>query len=353
MKVSAILKGTKDSHNRQTVYIRINQGEKRTYKATTLKLTADQLKNGVVVNHPKAKQYNDIIREKINEIEYHSYKGERKYPDADYREYLMHCLRLWDKEKGLSTLTQLKTYNEQFLQWAGEMKLSRVTVDLLNRYKAYLNNYYEGSNTVWKALTRIRTIFTMAIKEKVIQDDPFKLFDIPPYKQPKKEYLTKEQIDIIEDYALGKDCPPFLKLYAVWFVIGCYTGLRFSDMQQFDKKNHIKGGRLILYTTKTGELVSIPMNEKLISLFASIDYKPLARSNQKTNDNLKILQKACDIELNLTVHVSRHSFAVQCASAGIPIEATAKLMAQTDTASTAIYYKITNPKLDAEYSKLF
>lgn len=352
MKVTAILKGKTDDHGRQTIYIRTNQGEKRTYKATKLKVTEKQFKDGVVVNHPKSKLYNDLIKEKINEVEYHKYKGERKYPDADFRTYVNHCLKLWNLEKGKSVKQQTKYYTEQFLELYGEMNLSRVTVDLLNRYKAWLNDYYKGSNTVWKALTRMRTIFTRAIQEKILQDDPFDLFDIPPFRQTKRNYLTDKQLERIEDYALSKDCPDALKLYAVWFVISCYTGLRFSDMQQFNKKKHIKGGRLILHTIKTGDIVSIPFNEKLAMLFDEIDYSPL-NSNQKTNKNLKYLMDACDIDLNLTVHVARHTFAVRCATAGIPIEVTGKLLAQTSTKTTSIYYKITNPKIDQEFGKLF
>lgn len=353
MKVSAILKGRKDSNGRQTVYIRVNEGERRTYKATTLKVHPDQFKNGIVTDHPKARQYNEIIKEKITAIEYAAMKGERKYPDADYRDYLTRCLRLWDKAKSYGTLQQIKTYNEQFIEWAGEIKMSRVTVDLLSDYKAYLNKRYNGSNTVWKALTRIRTVFTQASKEKILQDDPFDLFTIPPFRQTKREYLTGEQVNDIEKYALGKDCPPELKLYAVWFVIGCYTGLRFSDMQKFDRKKHIKGGRLILHTTKTGDLVSIPINAKLKTLLEAVDYSNLARSNQKTNKALKVLADACDIDLVLTVHVARHTFAVRCASEGIPIEVTAKLMAQAGIKYTAVYYRITDKKVDAEFEKIF
>lgn len=353
MKVSAILKGKKDEHGRLTIYIRTNQGEKRTFKATKMRVTPEQFKEGRVVGHPQAKLYNQTIQKVIIETEAGHIRGDRAYPDAMLSAYLLKLLRQWDREKKPATLKQFETEINKFIEWHGDTKLSKITTDVLNEYKAYLNKTYGASNTVWKGFKNLRTLISRALDEKVIQDDPFALFAKPGYKQAKKNHLTQEEVDRIEEYALSKNCPEVLRHYAVWFLIGCYTGLRFSDMNQFDKKKHLKGGRLILHTVKTGEIVSIPFVDKLQQLFKTVDYQPLNRTNQKMNENLKILQKACDIEVNLTAHVSRHTFAVRCATAGIPIEVTAKLMAQTDTKSTAIYYKITNPKVDAEFAKLF
>jgi integrase/recombinase XerD len=335
------------------IYIRCNIGEKRTFKATRVKLEDGQFTDGRVVNHPRAKDLNKMIREAIHDIEAKEFKEHKKYPDSDYRTYLELCLSRWADEKKKVTLTQYRTYNEQFLEWNGETPLSKVTVDKLNAYKAHLNKTYKGSNNVWKALTRIKTIFGQAKRENVIEATPFDLVEIPVYKQGRRDYLIQEEVDRIEDYTFSKQCPDVLKFYAVWFLIGCYTGLRFSDMQQFNREEHIKGGRLVLYTLKTGDLVSIPFNQKLKTFLEAVSYRPMEYSNQKFNENLKYLMAACEIDTKLTVHLSRHTFAVRCANAGIPIEVTAKLLAQTDTKSTAIYYKITDMKVDAEFNKLF
>lgn len=43
------------------------------------------------------------------------------------------------------------------------------------------------------------------------------------------------------------------------FIVGCYTGLRFSDFSQLKKEN-IRNGMISLRTQKTGELVAIPVH---------------------------------------------------------------------------------------------
>lgn len=354
MKVSAILKGKKDEFNRKTVYIRTNIGEKRTFRATKIKLTKDQLQNGKVTGHPIAKELNNLIRDYIIEAEYGHLKKIGDYPDADLRTYMEKCIRQWSKEKEQDTLDSWERSIKHFLEWHGrEIRLSQISVELLNEFKSYLNKKYNGSNNVWKICRNLRTLFTRAGKEKIIKDDPFDVFDRPQYKQTKRNYLTKPQVQKLEEYIDSDKCPDILKPYGYWFLIGCYTGLRFGDMCQFNKRDHIKGDRLTLHTLKTGEIVSIPFNDKLKDLFKKVDYKPLERSNQKMNENLKIFMNACDIDINLTAHVARHTFAVMCADAGIPIEVTAKLLAQKSIKSTSIYYKITDKKTDAEFGKLF
>ena len=67
MKVTAILKGKKDDHGRLKIYIRTNQGEQRTFKATSMKVEKSQFQKGKVINHPHAKLYNEKIKTLIIE----------------------------------------------------------------------------------------------------------------------------------------------------------------------------------------------------------------------------------------------------------------------------------------------
>jgi site-specific recombinase XerD len=358
MKVSAILKGKKDSHGRQKVYIRTNDGNARTFKATNLWLLPEQLKKSKVIGHPKAGEYNKIIRNYLVEKEYKSVNGGNKaFPDADFRQYLLKTLSQWEGERSFATIQQYQTEGEKFLNWAGDIKLSKINVDLLNDYKAYLyregnNGKPYGGNTIWKSFKDLKRIIGKAHIERIIEHNPFDLFDNVKYKNPPKLYLVKEQVQAIDYYSLNEQVPERIRFVAAWFVLGCYTGLRFSDMQKFNKKDHIKGGRLILYTTKTGEIVSLPLVAQIDNLLSRVQYKGMDLSNQKYNDYLKIVGEATGVG-SLNAHKSRHSFAVMCAEKGISPEVTAKLMGVTSIKTVAIYYKITGHRMDDEFNKLF
>jgi len=358
MKVSAILKGRKDEYGRRNVQIRVNEGNKRTFKTTQIKLTDDQFKNGVVVGHPEAKKFNLIIKNLIHQVEGQHIAGvTNQYPDADFRTYTERLLRIWDKEKKGSTLNVYNTEMEKFLAFAGEIKLSRITPALLEDYKAFLlKQGYDGkpydSNTVWKSFKNIRTIVGHAKKNKVIENNPFDVFTKPSFKEKPRQYLLDEELKAIDDYLVSPECPKQFFHCGTWFLIGCYTGLRYSDMQQFRKSEHIKNGRLSLETVKTGDIVGLPVRGKVQELFERIDYAPLNLSNQGFNDYLKEIMKAADVKTWLTVHLSRHTFAMRCANAGVSQEVTARLMAVKSLKTVSTYYKVVNKRIDKEIDGL-
>lgn len=360
MKVTAILKGVKDQLGRLPVCIRVADGKRRSFRTTQIKVLPTQFKNGLVTDHPRAKAFNEDIKRKIINTENKLYSGETgKFKDADFRTYLDKCLKQWKGDKSKATLSQFETEGNKFLEWSGDIKLSKIDLEKLNEYKGYLfateykiNTKYD-SNTIAKSFKNLKTIITKAKKERLIEYNPFDLFEPPKYRDPKREYLTKGQVDAIEKFTEDMKYPATLRNLATWFVIGCYTGLRHSDMVQFSKSEHIKAGRLVLETIKTKDVIGMPVQGKLKELFEKVNWSGLKLSNQKSNEYIKEVAKAKDLPENITMHMARHTFAVRCADAGISPEVTAKLMGIKSLRTVAIYYKITNQRIDNELKKIF
>jgi integrase/recombinase XerD len=353
MKVTAILKGNTDEHGRKTVYIRINEGKKRTFHATKIKVLPTQFEKGIVVKHPQAKLYNDLLRAQLVKYESQALTNEvRKFPDSDFRTYLNKCLNQWDRSKSFATLQQFRTEGNKFLEFAGDIKLSRITLDLLNEYKGHLfNSGYEG-NTVAKSFKNLKTLLKKAVAERVIEFDPFALFEPPKYKNPKRDYVTKEHREKLFQYVDDKTKPLTFREITTWFLIGCYAGLRHSDMRVFNKKEHIREGRLVMETVKTKDIIGMPVKGRLKELLELVDYQPLKYSNQKCNDYIKEVAKDLELGIYIHWHMSRHTFAVRCADAGISPEVTARLMGIRSLKTIAIYYKISNKRIDNELDKL-
>lgn len=353
MKVTAILKGVKDNLGRLPIVIRINDGYHRSFSITQIKVLPTQFKSGWVVDHPRAKVFNEDLKRKITETEAKYYSGEvGKYPDADFRTYFEKCLKQWTSQKSPATISQFRTECEKFLNWSGEIKLSKITLEKLNEYKGYLFSKDYNPNTIHKSFKNLKTIIGKAKAEKIIEYNPFDLFEGPKAHNPLRDYLSKAEVQSIEDFTEDLKYPETLRNLAAWFVIGCYTGFRHSDMVQFNK-GHIKNGRIVLETIKTKDVVGMAVNPKLKSLFEKVGWKGLDLSNQKSNEYIKQVQAACEIKQVLTMHVARHTFAVRCADAGISPEVTAKLMGIKSLRTIAIYYKITNKRIDDELEKIF
>lgn len=344
MKVSLILKGAADNFGRQPVYIRYSDGQKRTFKKTSLSLTKGQYERFVQHHHlPKEK---DLYQRFLSCTDT---PDESRFPDADFQQYAHESLRQWNKTKKGSTLNQMKGEFDRFSAFTGPVKLGMVTVAMLNAYKVHILQD-RASNTAWKTFKALKTLFNKAVKERVIELSPFTQFENIKYRNPQKKFLTKEQVCALEEYT-RQDIPDRIRFVGTWFLIGCYTALRFSDMQQFGK-HLIKHGRLVLYTTKTNEPVSLPLNDKLRYLFEVVKYKPVDITNQKMNEFLKVIAKAADLP-PLNVHMARHTFAVRCADSGISPEVCAKLMGITNLKTVAVYYKLNNKRIDSEFNRLF
>lgn len=356
MKVSAILKGAKDKLGRRTVYIRTNQGEKRTFKALKIRVTDKQwdAKNMKVITHPKAAIYNSIIKKEIAERELQEEKPQFK--KTNFIDYGRKCIEHWRdlKTKKESQLRQYKYELNKLERYNPNIDIG----DIDNRYFSGLLKfcYAKGNveNTAWKTFAKVHAILEQAIEDKLIPPgNPMDAFKgRPKYKDPHREFLTPEQLKSIEKFALTVDSPA-QRFATLWFLIGCYTGMRFSDMKTFDKKKHIVGERLIKSTVKTGEIISLPLKGKIKELLDLVGYKPIRIQNEPYNRILKVIADKCDIDINLTAHTSRHTAAMMLANAGVSIEVTAAILGHTSTKHTKLYYRISNKRIDSELEKIF
>lgn len=354
MKVTAILKGTKDKHDRRTVYIRTNLGEKRTFKALKIRVTENQwdAKNMKVIAHPKASIYNQTIKKEIAERELKS--DDQTYKQTNFIQYGRQCISHWQalKSKGEPQLRQYHYELKKLERHNDTINLKDIDNRFFTTLLKYCYSLGNVENTVWKTFSKVHAILEQAVEDKLLPRNPMDDFKSRPvYRDPKRDFLTPEKLKEVEKFALASDSAA-QKFATLWFLIGCYTGLRFSDMKTFDKKKHIIGGRLIKNTVKTGEIISLPLKGKIKELLDLVKYKPLAIKNESYNRMLKTIADKCDIDINLTAHVSRHTAAMMLANAGVSIEVTAAILGHTSTKHTKIYYRISNKRIDDELGKI-
>lgn len=76
-------------------------------------------------------------------------------------------------------------------------------------------------------------------------------------------------------------------------------------------------------------------------------------SNQKMNDNLKVIQELARISKNLTTHLARHTFATTVTLGhGVPIETVSRMLGHTKLATTQIYAKVLDGKISNDMQTL-
>jgi site-specific recombinase XerD len=76
-------------------------------------------------------------------------------------------------------------------------------------------------------------------------------------------------------------------------------------------------------------------------------------SNQKMNDNLKVIQEVAKINKSLTTHLARHTFATTITLGnGVPIETVSRMLGHTKLSTTQIYAKVLDNKIEQDMEDL-
>lgn len=125
-------------------------------------------------------------------------------------------------------------------------------------------------------------------------------------------YLSEEELLKIynHDFSENKKLEKTRDL----FIIGCYTGLRFSDFSQLKIEN-IKDGEIKVKTQKTGERVVIPIHwtvkEILEKYSETAKGLPRPISNQKMNEYLKDIGEEVKIKENIFLTTTKGGMKVQ------------------------------------------
>ena len=186
-------------------------------------------------------------------------------------------------------------------------------------------------------------------------------------------YLNEQELDIL--FKLDLSGNQRLDRIRDLFLIGCWTGCRFSDFSAITP-DQITNGFLHVRQEKTGAKVVIPLHAVVKSILDKYDGNlPLAPSNQKFNDYIKEVCALASIneETQKTItrggrrvtatfkksdlvssHTARRSFATNLYKNGFPAISIMKITGHTTEKSFLKYIRVTpeeHAKLLAEHWK--
>lgn len=252
------------------------------------------------------------------------------------------------------TLTGFKSCVTKFVDYAKrDIPIELITPAFLTKYEGYARKTLsQADTTTWSDLKELRSIFNKGIKLGIISHYPFKQYSVPKYVQPLRNYLTQGQITALEEYADNEKKPGALRKSAAWLIFSCYSGLRYSDMASFDHKKWVKGGKLYFSDAKEKTPHFVPIYPRLQKAIDRLESFYPIQKNAVFNRFLKELMELCDIEIKLTVHVGRHTFAVTYLDNGGSKEVLQRLMGHKRMSTTEIYGQITDRRIIGEVGKI-
>jgi integrase len=220
-----------------------------------------------------------------------------------------------------NTIKSYVTLKNSLLEYQKDNKTTltfeKIDIDFYNSYIDYLTRpktikTKEGKtktiaglskNTIGTRIKILKTFLSSASERgiKVPTDYTKKSF-----KKPTEEtfsiYLNESELITMYNKS---DLPLYLERVRDLFLIGCYTGLRFSDLSQLKKENITSENTINITTQKTNQKVVVPIHPVVREIFLKYDYKlPKLPSNQKFNDFLKLVAEKA--EINELIHVENN-----------------------------------------------
>jgi len=220
-----------------------------------------------------------------------------------------------------------------------KLDFDTIDLDFYQDFTEYLTNKKRFAvNNVGKYIQTLKTFLNEATAKglNAKQDYKSRRFKVV-HEDSDSIYLNEAELQTLYDLDLSKS--PRLDKVRDLFLVGCWTGLRFSDLIAL-RPEKIKDGIIRLEQIKTLDKVVIPCHPIVNAILAKYSGNlPRAISNQKMNDYLKEVCKLAGLTETTTkgitkagvrllqnfekwelvsVHTARRSFATNMYQLGVP-----------------------------------
>ncbi len=311
--------------------------------------SADKLARDIIFKHTWGDKMNDPFS--IEDFE-REFRKSADNSDSFYAFAKNEIEILKKKNAAKDTIRGYTSYISKLKAFKPALSFNEITRDFVTQYHIYMVSKLGNQvNTVHKSLSFMRTMIKRAQRDGLMKGNPFEYYPLQK-KAGTREFLTEDDLRKLEKL-FAKDT---LKKYQAntcrSFLFACYTGLRFQDVKNLrfqDIKEEVHNGKkgwIVRITMhKTKDPVSIPLIDKAVRLIGDDEGLKAKKvfhvpSNQVANRFLKEIATAAEIDKNVTFHVSRHTFATNSITLGIPIEVVSKLLGHTSIKNTMIYAKV-------------
>ncbi len=272
-----------------------------------------------------------------------SIKLERRSKTNEKGKYSENNIRKWEG-----------VYNRFLAYSKGDVTFSDIDVSWMERYEQYNAKTLDKDTSLPVHMSRVRQVLKRASDRGIFDISQIAGYKLPPYKNPDRAYLTLAQIDTIWDKIEDGSLVDTYRTVAIFFLVECLSGLRFSDWRRFTIEKLIDKERIKVSAKKNGEPVYLPFYnsprlKRVIDLIRgeNIVY---GYTEPTTNAALKIIAGICKIPISITSHLGRHTFATLMLEHGYNTNIIADWMGVTENV-VKIYAKRIRTAANKEYEE--
>lgn len=255
----------------------------------------------------------------------------------------------------------------QYLEFLNENKKNILDVDykFLRTYLSMLYDKKYAKKTIARHISSLKSFYKFLFKNNIIDKNPMVLIKTPKLDKKLPKFLYYDDIDALLNVP---DTSTFLGLRDSLILEALYsTGIRVSELVNIEIKdinfseNTIlilgKGNkeRYVIYGSKMENLLEKYIKERA-TFHPNHDYLFVNRYYGKISD--RSIRKIIDtnikkgaLNLKISPHTLRHTFATHMLDSGADIEIVKELLGHESLSTTQIYTHVTNESLKRVYDK--
>lgn len=281
-----------------------------------------------------------------------------------------------------SSNQEFNTVISNLEEFSQEKKVSLQFLDLrpdtAQSFAAWLINQKGNSNqTVKKKITHYRILLNAAVKAEIKIPQRAFNYDIGKLPHEKQDIaLTHEELQALAMLDI-QDNRRLRNVRDVLLFL-CYTGLRYSDLNQLEARHEKiapSGIRVLeIFMQKTKKPVRVPLTEPAARIWDSYERKLPKISNQKFNDYAKEVAQLAGITETIvqnsyrgtvkethtyerwqlvSAHVGRRTWATLSYKAGLPLEAIRIVLGHASIQQTEEYLRIEPNNYDEDILRVW
>jgi integrase len=261
------------------------------------------------------------------------------------------------KEQYHATLSNFIEYEKRY---ATKLRLLEINLDFYYNFIEFLESKNYAPNTIATRIKNLKLFLNDAFKRKIPVCLDFKL---PDFKKSNEDvtsvYLTESEL--LKLFHLDLKDKPVRERIRDLFLIGAYTGFRFSDFSTLGKENFCSDGIIQKRTKKTDQDVVVPIHPIVKDIMKRNNYEIPKAYYDTFNDVLKDICRIAGIDDNVIFtqtrggksetkmepkwklvgsHTARRSFATNAYLSGVPTISIMKMTGHKTEASFMKYIKI-------------
>ncbi|MCA4465836.1 site-specific integrase [Bacteroides xylanisolvens] len=234
-----------------------------------------------------------------------------------------------------------------------------INQSFFNDFVAFLQELELSTNTIWHKTVSLKAVMKAANEQELTDNTKYRLFKNVS-EESQAIALSENELDLLAHFDFSHSFR--LERTRDLFLIGCWTGLRFSDFTRIREEN-IKNGMLTIQQQKTNEFVTIPLHPVFLRIWEKYNgILPSNISNQKFNDNLKDVCREAGLNEHVlksitkggkkqttvyekwqlvSSHTARRSFATNLYKSGFPSISIMQITGHKTESSFLKYIKVT------------